>query len=467
MSCQLDRLIHCPSPRIRQALEELPKTLDETYERTLREIDEENWVYAHRLFQCIVVARRPLRVEELANFLAFKSVTRGSLTYQRDWRPENPKDMVLSICSSLVATINVDGSAVIQFSHYSVMEYLTSSRIAEGRVSRYHIPLEPAHLFVTQACLCLLLHLDKHVSKTSIENFPLARYAGQYWADHAEFGDASSDAENLIKRLFDPKNRHFAIWVWIYDPIRDRSMESEGPSLPTLTPLHYAAYCGFHRVAEWLITTCSRGVDVSRRYSSTPLHFASQKGRFSVAQVLLTHHGHAGVNAINDSDTTSLHLASSNGHFKVVRLLVEHGAAVHFGPDCGVTPLHATVLSFSVGEDEKLEVAQVLLEYGADPKTRTLLGTDSLYLALMKGHKRLVQLLLKHGADPNTRGVDGQTSLHLSCASGDLNVAQGLLDLGVDVNPRDNSGQIPLHKALLSNDAKIVKLLLKHGAKLT
>ena len=386
--------------------------------------------------------------------------------FQRDWRPENPKDMVLSICSNLVAVINVDGSAVIQFSHYSVMEYLTSSRIAEGRVSRYYISPGLAHLFVTRACLCFLLHLDKHVTKTSIEKFPLSRYAGQYWAAHAEFGNALFDAEDLIKRLFDPNNHHFAIWVWIYDPIRDLSMESEGPSLPKWTPLHYAAYCGFSRVAEWLITSCSRGVDVSRRYSNTPLHFASQKGRLSVAQVLLTH-GHVDVHAINDSDTTALHIASSNGHFKVVRLLLEHGAAVHFGPDCGVTPLHATVLSPSVGEDEKLEVSQVLLEYGADPKTRTLLGTDSLYLALMKDHKRLVQLLLKHGADPHTRGVDGQTSLHLSCTHGDLNVAQGLLELGVDVNPRDNSGQIPLHNALLINDARIVKLLLKHGAKLT
>ena len=73
MFCQLDRLRRCLSPRIRQALNELPETLDETYERTLLDFDEENWAYAHRLFQCIVVARRPLSVEELAEFLAFKS----------------------------------------------------------------------------------------------------------------------------------------------------------------------------------------------------------------------------------------------------------------------------------------------------------------------------------------------------------------------------------------------------------
>jgi hypothetical protein len=217
--CQLDRLRRCLSPRIRQALEELPETLDETYERTLLDIDKDNWAYAHRLFQCIVVARRPLRVEELAEFLAIKSGEEGRLTFQEDWRPCDPRDTVLSTCSSLITVVNVKGSPVIQFSHFSVKEYLTSTRIAEGPVSRYSISLEPAHLFVTQACLSILLQLDKDVTKEHIENSPFALYAGQYWADHAGFGNLSSDAEDMIKALFDPKSHHFANWVWIYDTI--------------------------------------------------------------------------------------------------------------------------------------------------------------------------------------------------------------------------------------------------------
>ena len=114
--CQLGKLRRCLSPRIRQALEELPDTLDETYERTLLDINEENWAYAHRLFQCIVVARRPLRVEELAEIFAFKSKPGGSLTFEGNWRPENPRDMVLSTCSSLIAVVNVDGWPMTQFS---------------------------------------------------------------------------------------------------------------------------------------------------------------------------------------------------------------------------------------------------------------------------------------------------------------------------------------------------------------
>src|SRR5260221_7018022 len=64
VSCQLQYLRHCHQPRIRRALNESPHKLDETYDRTLEEIGEHNWEYAHRLFQCVAAASRPLLVED-------------------------------------------------------------------------------------------------------------------------------------------------------------------------------------------------------------------------------------------------------------------------------------------------------------------------------------------------------------------------------------------------------------------
>ena len=416
----------CLSPRIRQALDELPETLDGTYERTLLDIDDENWAYAHRLFQCIVVARRPLRIEELAEFLAFKPETGGSLAFEGNWRPENPRDVVMSICSSLVAVINVDGTPVMQFSHFSVKEYLTSTRIAKGPVSRYYIPLESAHLFVAQACLSVLLQLDKHVTKKSITELPLARYAGRYWAEHAEFWDVSSSIEDMIKRVFNPERHHFAIWVWIHDTISDRPVDSEGPSRPKWSPLHYATQHGFHRVAEWLIISCAEDVNLSGNFNGW----------------------------------TPLHLASWFEHPKVARVLLEHGAEVN--PKTGGSENPLRLLS---GRSGNLEIAQLLLEYGADPSVRSSSGRDSLYMALENGQPGLAQLLLDYGADPNIRDVNGHTLLHVSSQLGNLKVVQGLLELDVDVNPRNNRGRTPLQVALYCGNKQVQQLLLQHGAK--
>ena len=436
----------------------MPETLDGTYERTLLDINEDNWAYAHRLFQCIVVARRPLRVEELAEFIAFGSEEEGRLIFQKDWRPCDPGDMVQSTCSSLITIVNMGSSAVIQFSHFSVKEYLTSTRIAEGRVSRFFIPPEPAHFFVTQACLSFLLQLDKHLTKEHVDDSPLARYAGQYWTHHAEFENVSSQADNLIKTLFDPETHHFANWVWIYDTISGQSLASDAPLRPKRPPLHYAAQHDFHRVAEWLITTCDQDVNGSHD-SETPLHIASAKGHFMVAGVLLTHHADA--NAVNSRSWAPLHFASWDGHPKVARVLLEHGADVNFKNFWEVTPLR--LLS---ERDGNLKLAQLLLERGADPNIRSTSGWDSLYIALMYDHLDLAQLMLKHGADPNARDADGDTLLHISSREGDWKVAKELMKLNVDVdvNARDDQGRTPLQVALERGREEVVQILLEHGA---
>src|SRR5882762_9685511 len=119
VDCQLMYICGCIPARIKHALAELPETLDDTYQRTLREIDKASWEFAHRLFQFLAVASRPLRVEELAELLAF-DFTAGSIPkFHEDWRLEDPVDAVLSACSSLLAVVDVGDSSVIQFSHFS------------------------------------------------------------------------------------------------------------------------------------------------------------------------------------------------------------------------------------------------------------------------------------------------------------------------------------------------------------
>jgi len=73
-------------------LKELPETLDETYERILREINKANRAHAHRLLQCLTVAVRPLSVAELAEVLAvdFGTASRGETSkLNTDWRWED------------------------------------------------------------------------------------------------------------------------------------------------------------------------------------------------------------------------------------------------------------------------------------------------------------------------------------------------------------------------------------------
>ncbi|KAH9011776.1 hypothetical protein EDB84DRAFT_1424602 [Lactarius hengduanensis] len=188
--CQLEVLRYCFPANVRCTLEELPKSLDETYERILKEINNANREHSYRLLQCLTVASRPLQVEELAELLAIELNAGGIPKLNVDLRWEDQEEAVLSACSSLVTVIIDKGSRVVQFSHFSVKEFLTSPRLARctEEVSRFHIPIEPSHTILAQACLGVLLCPDGH-TEDSVKKAPLAQYAAEFWVGHAQVGN--------------------------------------------------------------------------------------------------------------------------------------------------------------------------------------------------------------------------------------------------------------------------------------
>ena len=109
------------------------------------------------------------------------------------WRWEDQEE-VISACSSLVTIVKDGDLRVVQFSHFSVKEFLTVDRLAEPMrdVSRYHIRLEAAHTILAQACLGVLLRLGERVDRDSIKSFPLVRYVAQYWPTDAQVENVSS-----------------------------------------------------------------------------------------------------------------------------------------------------------------------------------------------------------------------------------------------------------------------------------
>jgi hypothetical protein len=63
----------------------------------LQSIPEEEWRNARRLFQCLIAAVHPLRVEELAELFAMQFDLEVGPNVVEGWRPEDPKDALLLI----------------------------------------------------------------------------------------------------------------------------------------------------------------------------------------------------------------------------------------------------------------------------------------------------------------------------------------------------------------------------------
>ncbi|KAI9434800.1 hypothetical protein H4582DRAFT_1855632, partial [Lactarius indigo] len=155
--CQLETLQHCLPQNVPYILRQLPATLDETYARVLKEIGTTNQLYAHRMLQCLTVAKRPLGVEELAEILALDFSGGEIPELKENWRWKDQQDAVLSTCSSLISVVSdpFGPGHVVQFSHFSVQEFLTSDRLATSSagISCFHVLPEPAHTVIVKACL--------------------------------------------------------------------------------------------------------------------------------------------------------------------------------------------------------------------------------------------------------------------------------------------------------------------------
>jgi len=393
--CQLEVLRQCFPPSIRRVLEELPESLDETYQRILRSISKANRGLAHQVLQCLVAAVRPLRVEELAEVLAIDFDTGGTPKLNPGWRWADQREAVLSACSSLVTIVNDGESRIVQFSHFSVKEFLTSIRTAESSrdISCFHIVLEPAHTILAQACLGVLLRLDEHMDKEIIKNFPLAEYAAEHWASHARFGNVLSLIKDGIDCLFDAEKPYFAVWRWVFNikySARPRMME---PDRPKETPLCIAALLGLRDLVERLLIKHPGYLNIEGSSLGSPLCAAVARGHAHVTSLLLAHGANANFKGMGRYHLPPMHQASQYGHVEIGKQLLDHGADVNIRDKFGRTPLYISALCNTV------EFARMLLEHNAEADAKDNVGWTPLIIAEKYGggDSDVALLLREHG----------------------------------------------------------------------
>ena len=460
--CQLDTLRRCLPSSIRKTLSELPTTLDETYERTFEGIPKEQKRHAHRLFQCLVAAIRPLRVEELAEIFAIKFDQDEAYGFMDGWRPENPEEAILSACSTLIAVIDdEEGSKIVQFSHFSVKEFLVSDRLRTlevGNLRDFHIHLGAAHTILAQACLAVLLQLDEKTDKKRIATYPLALYAAQHWFNHAKYEGVASQVQDAMEQLFDPSKPYLASWLWIHNvdggPVHGSiDTLSHHPSPPKATALYYAMTCG---LIEYLISARAEDVNAKCSGHGTLLHVASRNGDLNAVSLLFDHG--ANVNLTNEHGRTPLCEAYHSRHLGVMRLLLDHGATVdvRYG-DFGLLIHDASY----VGE---AEVIRLLLRHNANPNVTALSNRTPLHCAASGGNANVAKILLEHGADIDALSESGTPLFHSSLL-GHLGVSRLLIERGADMYIRAPYRLTPLQVARKWGAMSMVWLLLDNGAK--
>lgn len=138
-------------------------------------------------------------------------------------------------------------------------------------------------------------------------------------------------------------------------------------------------------------------------------------------------------------------------------------AAPSGGPiDAGFT-MGSKTLHYAV-DAARVDLAQDLVQRGADLETRDEREYSPLVLAAFKGRTSVLRVLLEGGADAKAQDRHANSALMFAAQSGDLDAAKLLLAAGADLSVRGQNGYTALKIAKLCSQLEVARFLEARGA---
>ncbi|KAJ7675984.1 hypothetical protein DFH06DRAFT_672643 [Mycena polygramma] len=499
------------NPNIEQILAKLPNDLFGIYGRFLQPIDEDDFVYVATLLRWLAFSARPVTLLELDEALAinfsepladrwvFEPENRGSA--EKVWdlleglvtlhvgpvisRHESDSDEpnseshgsdsrsygsdsesgsmsesnLLSDSSESAAdpessspfngAHSKEAGPVVTLAHSSVADYIVSKQFLDEY--KHDLREAPSHTFLAQSCVTYLLHFENNpLNAHTLPQYPLARYAAEFWSHHLLRCHDRGVLQHSTMHLLEQGSQQYVAMNCMCDlnaPWRDPDWSRHAP-----WPLYLCSLIGFVEGVEIVL---DNGADVNAAGGSA-LQAAARRGNVDTVRLLLNHG--ADVNAAGGEYGGALQYAVRNRHMDTVRLLLEHGADVN-----AVGGNYGSVLQ-GAASGGSMDIVRLLLDKGADVNAVGDYFGNALQAAAVGGNVDIVRILLEHGADVNAVGGYFGSALQAAARYGHADIVRILLEHGADVNTTGRVYGSALAAASVRGHKEIVKLLREHGA---
>ena len=249
------------------------------------------------------------------------------------------------------------------------------------------------------------------------------------------------------------------------------------------TPLHLAAVWNRADVVELLLDS---GADYTAG-EYTPYSYALSCNNLDCARIFIRHNadtgaggitplvravilddraavkkllaGGADVNERSYVDRTALMFASTA---ETAAILIDAGA------DPDLMDLFNSTALWNMANSGYVEPAKILLSRfsvsGLDLENHGSYGDTPLMRAALMGHMEMARLLLSYGANINAVNNYGTTALILAAAEGHSDMVRFLVSSGADINAQNDNGDTALIQAAYNGSAEDVRILLDAGA---
>uniref|UniRef100_A0A914LRZ1 Uncharacterized protein n=1 Tax=Meloidogyne incognita TaxID=6306 RepID=A0A914LRZ1_MELIC len=194
---------------------------------------------------------------------------------------------------------------------------------------------------------------------------------------------------------------------------------------------------------------CQQGLDPNFHdsHGETPLTLASGiPGSQQVIVQLVG--GGAHLDFRNTEGQTGMHKAAFLSVAENVRVLLELGASPNYKDLIGLTPLYYNMLN----AESNAEVTEMLLAEAAD-----------LDIACKNGLCKHTEQLIYYGANIDARNINGNTPLHVCAVNGRVECAQLLLYRGADPSLINGNNQTAVQVAQIVGNMAVANVILGHS----
>ncbi len=181
------------------------------------------------------------------------------------------------------------------------------------------------------------------------------------------------------------------------------------------TPFLLAALNGRLEIAQVFLDH-GANMNAENDWGETPLHlvsrgeYDSQEHGVGIARLLARS---MDANAQDKSHSTPLHWAAFCGRLEITQMLLDHGANANMKDDHGETPLHRVSQGEYDSHEQGVGITRLLLACGVDVNAQDKNHFTPFLLAALNGRLEIAQVLLDHGANVNAENDGGETPLHL------------------------------------------------------
>ena len=161
---------------------------------------------------------------------------------------------------------------------------------------------------------------------------------------------------------------------------------------------------------------------------------------------------------LKKSNMNTLILAAMQGDTYIIQALINKGIDVNSTTTAGVTPLLAAIVT------NKKAAAKLLLASGARLNDKDKVGRSAIfYSANAKIDPEIAQMLIEKGADINVMDNNGFTPLSLAAARGNTEAVKVLIKAGLSASGTSTKGEFtPLMSASANKRPVVVEQLLTY-----